>query len=118
MEELFDMDKLESAFGGNDTSSFDIGKYAERMREDDKKMPALWSQGVNSPPSALEPVPAASLDSVTLESDSDSSDNDKAEKVAIQRMESEETARLEDHATGTGVANNNNGLASGSRTVH
>uniref|UniRef100_A0A5B7A6X1 Putative Sec14p-like phosphatidylinositol transfer family protein isoform 1 n=1 Tax=Davidia involucrata TaxID=16924 RepID=A0A5B7A6X1_DAVIN len=39
MEDLFDMDQLESAFGGKDNTGFDINKYAERMREDDKRMP-------------------------------------------------------------------------------
>ncbi|KAK4793031.1 hypothetical protein SAY86_023466 [Trapa natans] len=119
MEELFDMDKLESAFGGNDTSSFDFEKYAERMREDDKKIPAFWSRGVNNPSDLEPPVIAASLDSAILESDSDSSDNDKAEKVAINKMESEEIAELNDHVTDEmGVVNNTNGVASGSTTVH
>ncbi|KAJ0087100.1 hypothetical protein Patl1_08493 [Pistacia atlantica] len=44
VEELFDMDKLESAFGGNDNSGFNINKYAERMREDDKRMPSFWTK--------------------------------------------------------------------------
>lgn len=37
LEDLFDMDKLESAFGGNGDTGFDINKYAERMKEDDSK---------------------------------------------------------------------------------
>ncbi|GAB4861195.1 hypothetical protein Ancab_036354 [Ancistrocladus abbreviatus] len=41
LEEIFDMDQLESAFGGNNTDGFDINKYAERMKEDDKGIPAL-----------------------------------------------------------------------------
>lgn len=118
MEELFDMDKLESAFGGNDTSSFDIGKYAERMSEDDKKMPAFWTRGENSPSPAPESVIAASLESVVLESGSDSSDNDKAENVALQRIESEEIAELDDQVAGTDTVGDNNGMASGSRTAH
>lgn len=45
MEDTFDVDKLESAFGGKDTNaSFEINKYAERMREDDKKMPYFWAR--------------------------------------------------------------------------
>ncbi|PKI48760.1 hypothetical protein CRG98_030842, partial [Punica granatum] len=108
MEDLFDMDKLESVFGGNDTSGFEIGKYAERMREDDKKIPGFWTPGTNLPSPASEAVIAASLDSVALESDSDSSNNDKAENVALLRMESEEIVESNDHAAETGAANERN----------
>lgn len=38
MEEVFELEKLESSFGGKVESKFEVGKYAERMREDDKKM--------------------------------------------------------------------------------
>ncbi|CAN1188435.1 Phosphatidylinositol transfer protein 3 [Linum perenne] len=44
MEEYFDMERLESAFGGKDMAGFDIGEYAERMKEDDKKMPSFWTK--------------------------------------------------------------------------
>ena len=37
MENLFCMDELESAFGGKVEESFDIKKYAEKMKEDDAK---------------------------------------------------------------------------------
>jgi hypothetical protein len=37
MEDLFDLDTLESSFGGRSTTtSFDINKYAEKMRRTDK----------------------------------------------------------------------------------
>lgn len=36
MADMFDMDKLESAFGGRNTASLDISKYAERMRRRDQ----------------------------------------------------------------------------------
>lgn len=42
MEDLFDMDVVESAFGGKDDADFNIAKYAERMKEDDKKIPLFW----------------------------------------------------------------------------
>lgn len=45
MEELFDLDQLESAFGGNSTESFDMEKYAKKMKEDDEKMRSLWEEG-------------------------------------------------------------------------
>lgn len=45
MEETFDLDKLETAFGGKDNNAgFEINKYAERMREDDKNMPYFWAK--------------------------------------------------------------------------
>lgn len=44
MEDLFDMDQLEQAFGGNDDTEFDTNKYAKRMRDDDNKMYSLWTQ--------------------------------------------------------------------------
>ena len=37
MEDLFDMEKLESAFGENDDSGFNINKYAERMKDMNRK---------------------------------------------------------------------------------
>lgn len=46
MEDLFDMDLLESAFGGNNNAGFDITKYAEMMREDDERTGCFWS-GIN-----------------------------------------------------------------------
>jgi hypothetical protein len=36
MADMFDLDKLESAFGGRNTSDLDIAKYAERMRRQDQ----------------------------------------------------------------------------------
>ena len=44
LEDLFDMDKLESAFGGNDDTGFDMNKYAERMKEDENKKHSFWTQ--------------------------------------------------------------------------
>lgn len=40
MDSLFDMDKVESAFGGKNTAGFDYVAYAKRMKEEDKKMAA------------------------------------------------------------------------------
>ncbi|RZS22161.1 hypothetical protein BHM03_00054903, partial [Ensete ventricosum] len=49
MTDLFDINNLESAFGGYNQVGFDFNKYAEQMKEDDKKMSAL----VNSTGSVL-----------------------------------------------------------------
>ncbi|XP_051130864.1 uncharacterized protein LOC127251273 isoform X2 [Andrographis paniculata] len=37
MEDMFNMEMVESAFGGKDSSEFDINKYAKEMREDDNR---------------------------------------------------------------------------------
>ncbi|KAI3825896.1 hypothetical protein L1987_07614 [Smallanthus sonchifolius] len=50
MENLFCMDELESAFGGKDEESFDIKKYAERMKEDDAKRIVLYGRESCSDP--------------------------------------------------------------------
>lgn len=50
MDELFDMEVVESAFGGKDEEDFDINKYAERMREDDVKLSSLWKLDGSLPP--------------------------------------------------------------------
>ncbi|GMY19987.1 phosphatidylinositol transfer protein 3-like [Fagus crenata] len=49
MEEFFDMDKLESAFGGRNSAGFDYESFAQRMREDDKKISDLIESGSSSP---------------------------------------------------------------------
>jgi hypothetical protein len=38
MAEVFDLDKLDSAFGGRNAATFEYTSYAEQMKEDDKKM--------------------------------------------------------------------------------
>lgn len=93
MEDHFDMDKLESAFGGKDTSGFDIVKYAERMKEDDKKIPSLFT-GDHRDAILLDTAPVpdviAALDSLTVESESDSSENEKVENPTLSETESGE----------------------------
>ncbi|XP_038703074.1 phosphatidylinositol transfer protein 3-like [Tripterygium wilfordii] len=77
MEDLFNMDQLESAFGGKDASGFDFNKYAERMKEDDKRMPSLWSSQslpLATPQPTLASVTASKP--VNIDSYSDSSDYD------------------------------------------
>ena len=53
MEETFDMDKLESAFGGRNSVGFDYEDYARRMKEDDKKISHLITTDSSSPPHQL-----------------------------------------------------------------
>ncbi|CAK9174267.1 unnamed protein product [Ilex paraguariensis] len=95
MEDLFDMDLIESAFGGKDNTGFDINKYAERMREDDKRMPSFWTRG-NLPDATPQPSMAtASINSKISESDSDASD-EKAEKSSSLQVVAKELS-LEDN---------------------
>ncbi|XP_022773169.1 random slug protein 5-like [Durio zibethinus] len=79
MEDLFDVEKLESAFGGNDDSGFNINQYAERMKEDDKRIPTFWTSGNPQSAAPPEPMPKSPIDlnSINLDSDSDASDNGK-----------------------------------------
>ncbi|KAE8669428.1 Sec14p-like phosphatidylinositol transfer family protein isoform 5 [Hibiscus syriacus] len=91
MEDLFDMEKLESAFGGYDYSGFNISHYAERMRGDDKRMSAFWTRG--NPPSAAPPQPMPTffidLNSINLNSDSSASDNGKVDSSPSHVSDSE-----------------------------
>ncbi|CAI0447714.1 unnamed protein product [Linum tenue] len=80
MEAYFDVDHLEPAFGGKDSEAgFDIGKYAERMKEDDKMIPSFWTKE-GCPSSASEPAAesGASLDTLSLEATTDASNHDIA----------------------------------------
>ncbi|KAF8404557.1 hypothetical protein HHK36_009444 [Tetracentron sinense] len=90
MEDLFDMDKLESAFGGNNQVDFDINDYAERMREDDKKMSSFWTR--DNPPAAPEStlMTTPCFDPVNSESDFDDSSKEHADTFSPQVVDSEE----------------------------
>jgi hypothetical protein len=43
MGDMFDLDKLESTFGGRNTAGPDINKYAEKMRRRDQ-MRGAWTR--------------------------------------------------------------------------
>ncbi|KAL3504710.1 hypothetical protein ACH5RR_034551 [Cinchona calisaya] len=86
LEELFDIDQLEPAFGGKHGEDFDIGKYAERMKEDDKKVPLFWK--TESDP-AIGTLPVPAMNSSTVESDSDTSD-EKADGSSSQEADAED----------------------------
>lgn len=49
MEELFDMDKLESCFGGNNTAGMNFEAYGQKMREDDKRITGFIDSGCSTP---------------------------------------------------------------------
>ncbi|KAF8405986.1 hypothetical protein HHK36_008066 [Tetracentron sinense] len=86
MEDLFDTDKLESVFGGNNQVAFNIHNYAERMREDDKK---IWTP--ENPAAAPEQTSITPcFNPVNLESDSDDSSKEHADILSPQGVDSEE----------------------------
>ena len=108
IEDLFDMEHLDSAFGGKSNAGFDITKYAERMKEDDKRMPAFWSRG--NPPSeasqpALPPDAAPSVDSIKLNTNSDASDNENRNSPTPKATESEAASPNHSTPTATGSTN-------------
>uniref|UniRef100_M1AKA0 Transporter n=1 Tax=Solanum tuberosum TaxID=4113 RepID=M1AKA0_SOLTU len=89
MEELFDMSLVESAFGGDDKADFDVNKYAERMREDDKKLSAFWKKDDSSASNAQPTVTAdPSLEPTNSDSDSEVLD-EKVEKPSLDVDEEE-----------------------------
>ncbi|XP_057502411.1 uncharacterized protein LOC130786185 [Actinidia eriantha] len=94
MEDLFDLDQIESAFGGKDTDGFDVNKYAERMREDDKRMPSFWASGnAGNDEAAHQPLLSSgfSFNPTKSESDSDVSD-EKMDKSSSHDGEAEEVS--------------------------
>ncbi|CAH9113355.1 unnamed protein product [Cuscuta epithymum] len=77
MEDLFETSQLETAFGGKGSGGgFDINEYAERMREDDKKLAAFWMMvkdyySHHPESGAEEPSGVLCLDTTNSGSDSD-----------------------------------------------
>lgn len=105
MEELFDMSLMESAFGGDDEADFDVNKYAERMREDDKKLSSFWKKDYNSASSAQPTVTAdPSLEPTNSDSDSDALD-EKAGKLSLDV--DEEDSPIEETLPGTDSTHDN-----------
>lgn len=97
--DIFDMDKLESAFGGRNPVGFDYNQYAERMKEDDKKMSmsALSTSGPSNINSQEQP-----LDSILQRSESSISEAHSGEALSeassssdIPSPEVEGTSKLE-----------------------
>ncbi|KAG9451590.1 hypothetical protein H6P81_011555 [Aristolochia fimbriata] len=92
MEDLFDMDNLETAFGGNSQEGFNINEYAVRMREDDKRMPSLWTRKdpqvqAASPTAPIEP--SLSFNTGNSDSDSDVSPKESAENSSPAKLASD-----------------------------
>ena len=79
MEDLFNMDELETAFGGNNQACFNITDYAAMMREDDKRMPLFYAGGKSSEPSAVP--------SLNVNSESDKEKTTLPERSAPNSLE-------------------------------
>nr|DAD40289.1 TPA_asm: hypothetical protein HUJ06_014612 [Nelumbo nucifera] len=118
MGDLFDMDKLETAFGGNSQLGFNFNDYAERMREDDKRMPSFWTRG--SSPVVPEPIPttAPCFSPINLESDSDDSGKEQTNNSSNEGVDSEECSPddclpvANEHINCVGDANSGEGSTS------
>lgn len=95
--DIFDMDKLESAFGGCNPIGFDYNQYAERMKEDDKKMAALLTSGpsnINSQEQPLNSVLQGSESSIS-EAHLEEALSEASSSSDIPSPEIEGTSKLE-----------------------
>lgn len=89
MEELFNVDELESCFGGNNPTTFEINDYGARMREDDKRMPLFWNPENNT--AATEEYVmsnGSSLHSSNSETNLASEEEQKQDEKVIQEDDS------------------------------
>ncbi|XP_073281077.1 uncharacterized protein [Primulina huaijiensis] len=90
MKELFNMELVESAFGGKDDTGFDISRYAERMRADDEKRTRFWTTNNNLGSSTLPPaISSSSFNAANSDTDSDDS-YVKVDKSSSPRYDEEE----------------------------
>lgn len=91
MDELFDMEMVEYAFGGKDEEDFDISKYALRMRKDDEKLPFVWQTHRSLIPLPPPPPPhdPTAINFTSSDTDSEASDI-KADKAAVSIDEDED----------------------------
>ncbi|KAL4324751.1 hypothetical protein GQ457_11G006150 [Hibiscus cannabinus] len=56
IEEIFDLDKLDAAFGGRNMSGFDYQAYARQMKDDDVRMWSFLHSGCSSPSPHLSSI--------------------------------------------------------------
>ena len=97
--DIFDMDKLEFAFGGRNPVGFDDNQYAERMKEDDKRMTTLLSSGhstvINSQEQPLDSILQRSASSKS-EAHSEEALSATSSSTDIPSPEAEVTSKLEE----------------------
>jgi hypothetical protein len=85
MEDLFNMDELESCFGGNNPTTFEINDYGARMREDDKRMPLFWSPESNMAAAQEYVISNGSLHSSNSEADLELIEEDENRDETIKQ---------------------------------
>ncbi|XP_068643332.1 uncharacterized protein [Aristolochia californica] len=105
MEDLFDMDKLETAFGGKSQEGFNINDYAERMRENDKRIPLFWTRKdveVQVAPPTAPMGPSLGLDTGNSDSDSNYSPKDLTENSYPGKLASDNSEETLLEASGNG----------------
>lgn len=88
MEDLFNMDELESCFGGNNQTTFEINEYGARMKEDDKRMPLFWSPENNMAAAQEYVIPNGSLHSSNSEADLESEEEENQGEAVKQEEDS------------------------------
>ncbi|KAJ6801778.1 random slug protein 5-like [Iris pallida] len=116
MEEHFDMDRLESSFGGNSQVGFNATDYAARMREDDKKMALFWSRRNSSGTIEKSAIPSIKTDSeMNPDKPVNEEDSDKLVKEDEEDSSSQERAEELNRINGNGT--NNEQLVSLERTA-
>lgn len=49
IEEIFDLDKLDVAFGGRNPAGFNLQVYAQQMKDDDRRRTNFHGSGCSSP---------------------------------------------------------------------
>lgn len=87
MEELFDMDKLESGLGGRNSAGFDYQAYAQRMREDDRKISELIDSRGSSPSLSYAMSECQQSDSLVTDHCSEASDESSGDEAASSNLE-------------------------------
>jgi hypothetical protein len=84
MEDLFDMDKLESCFGGKNTAKVNFEAYGQNMREDDKRMTSFIDSGCSTPSFYSSEVNEA------LQSRNDSEDESSGNEAVYSNLEEDD----------------------------
>ncbi|KAJ6975072.1 phosphatidylinositol transfer protein 3-like [Populus alba x Populus x berolinensis] len=91
MEELFDMDKLDCAFGGRNSAGFNHETYAQWMREDDKKKFDMMNCGSSSPlPSTMSESQSSETltpSGISVASDEDDSSSGDEKTLNLENID-------------------------------
>ncbi|KAG6750846.1 hypothetical protein POTOM_045361 [Populus tomentosa] len=91
MEELFDMDKLDCAFGGRNSAGFNHEAYAQWMREDDKKKFDMMNCGSSSPlPSIMSESQSSETltpSGISVASDEDDSSSGDEKTINLENID-------------------------------